>query len=162
MSNQSNPPRQPNPGDPGEPLTPEQFERLRRRLLAIPLHEFLGLEIVRAEPGVGEARLQVTVAAANIAGVVHGGIFYALLDVACYLGTVPLLGAGENAVTHDIHCSVLRPVKVGQLLELKGHVRHRGRTLVFGDAEAWADGKLVATGRVTKSIVNQEIGIRES
>lgn len=128
----------------------------------IPLHDFLGLEIVRAEPGRGEARIVVSKATTNIAGVLHGGVLYALLDAVCYLGVVPLLAADENAVTHDLHVSVMRSVKVGAIVELTGLVRRRGRTVVFADGEASVNGRIVATARVTKSIVEGALGIRAS
>lgn len=131
----------------------ESLRAVRAHLAEMPLHRHLGVELLPTDPGHGHARLVVTEELANIVGVLHGGVIYTALDIAAYLATVPLLADDENAVTHDLHVSVIRPVSVGATVELHGEVRRRGRTLVFADAWAEVDGKLVASARVTKSIV---------
>lgn len=133
--------------------TTEELARVREELSEVPLHRFYGLEVLEMAPGRGRAAMTVSDDTSNVHGWLHGGVYYAVLDVAAYLGVVPLLEVGENAVTHDIHVSVLRPGRRGQTLTLSGRVRRRGRSLVFCEAEAWIDGKLAASARVTKSIV---------
>lgn len=131
-------------------------ELLRQRVetvLAIPLHRFLGLRLAHPErPGEGIV-LEVGDSAMNNAAVLHGGIFTALLDVACYLSVLPHLGAGENAVTHDLTASILKSVKAGSRLLARGEVVKLGRTTVFTRGEATVDGSVVAFGTVTKSRV---------
>jgi uncharacterized protein (TIGR00369 family) len=134
----------------------EDLARVRDELASVPLHQFYGVEILALSPGHGRARLTVSDNTANVHGWLHGGVYYAVLDIVAYLGVVPLLEVGENAVTHDIHVSVLRPAERGQTLELVGVVRKRGRTLVFCESEAWIDGKLAASARVTKSFVRDD------
>lgn len=133
--------------------TSDDLERARRELSSVPLHRFYGVDIDALSAGRGSARMTVSDSTANVHGWLHGGVTYALLDIVAYLGVVPLLGVGQNAVTHDIHVSVLRPASRGQTLELGGRVRRRGKSLVFCDSEAWIDGKLAASARITKSIV---------
>jgi len=64
-----------------------------------------------------------------------------------------VLKPNEEAVTHDIHISVLRPGKLNDKVLYQSKLVKRGRTLCFIDVEASIDGKLIATARVTKSIV---------
>lgn len=129
---------------------------LRERVetvLAIPLHRFLGLRLANPEDPAQGILLEVGDSAMNNAAVLHGGIFTALLDVACYLSVLPHLGAGENAVTHDLTASILKSVKAGSRLLTRGEVVKLGRTTVFTRADATVDGSVVAFGTVTKSRV---------
>ena len=125
------------------------------RLADLPLHRFLGVEVVSCRPGEAVLRMPASPNTVNAGGVVHGGALYALLDAASYMALVHDLGEGENAVTHDLHVSVLRPAQVKADVEFRGRVRQKGRSLVFAEAEAWSEGRLVATARVTKSLVTR-------
>ena len=122
-------------------------------VLEIPLHRFLGVRLDDpADPAAGVA-VEVTDAALNNAGVLHGGVVTALLDVASYLALLPHLAAGENAVTHDVAASLLRPVAAGETVRLRGEVLRRGRAVAFLRAEARAGGRVVAAAQVTKTVV---------
>lgn len=123
-------------------------------MFAIPLHRFLGIRpIDPASPTAGIV-LPATGAAVNNASVVHGGVIAALLDVASYLAILPLLEPGQNAVTHDLSASLLRPVPHDAEVRLVGSIIRCGRTLAFLRAEATVEDVLVATAQVTKSLVS--------
>jgi acyl-coenzyme A thioesterase PaaI-like protein len=81
-----------------------------------------------------------------------GPYVYTVLDTACYCAGAGMWAVDENAVTLDIHVQVLRPGGTHEV-ELRGRVLKRGRTMLFGQSEAWSDGKLIAVAAVTKSIV---------
>ena len=122
-------------------------------VLDIPLHRFLGLALLEpSRPEVGVV-LEVGAPALNNAGVLHGGIVTALLDVACYLALLPELGDDQNAVTLDVTVSLMRAVPPGATVHLRGSVVRRGRSLAFLRAEASVEGAVVATGQVTKTLV---------
>ncbi|MGY1769979.1 PaaI family thioesterase [Blastococcus sp. SYSU D00813] len=124
-----------------------------RGVLEVPLHRWLGLQLADpADPRAGVV-LPVGPQALNNAAVLHGGLVSALLDVTAYLRLLPELAAGENAVTHDATSSLLRPVAEGARVHLHAEVVRRGRTLVFLRSEAQVDGRTVAFGQVTKSVV---------
>lgn len=120
----------------------------------LPFHRFLEMSITRAEPGIGELVLRPSGKTINAGGVVHGGIIYSLLDAAGYLAMMPVLRDHQNGVTHDMHASVLNAAPVDQPLVFKGFLRKLGKRLAFCDSEAWSGDSLVATGRVTKSIID--------
>lgn len=122
-------------------------------VLDIALHRFLGVALLdEADPAAG-ITFTVGDAAVNNADVLHGGIVSALLDVACYLAVLPHLAEQENAVTHDLTASLLRPVARGSDVRVRGTVLRRGRSVVFLRAEATVDDALVAAGQVTKTVV---------
>lgn len=142
-----------------EPSSRELLDRRVAAVLAIPLHRFLGVRLTQPDdPGRG-LWLHVGGDALNNADVLHGGVLTALLDVACYLAVLPHLGPGENAVTHDISASILRPVPAGTDLLVAGEVVRAGRSLVFARAEATVAGRLAATASVTKSRVAAAGGV---
>jgi uncharacterized protein (TIGR00369 family) len=124
-------------------------------VLDVALHRFLGVELLEPTNPAAGIELPVQDAALNNAGVLHGGIVTALLDVACYLTLLPDLGPDENAVTHDVTVSLMRPVPRGARLQMSGEVLRRGRSIVFLRAEARVDGAVVAAGQVTKTVLRQ-------
>ncbi len=125
-------------------------------VLDVPLHRFLGMRLRHPERPEDGLVIPVGDAATNNAGVLHGGVATALLDVACYLALLPHLSAEENAVTHDASSSLMRAVPQDAELEVVADVVRRGRSLAFLQARALVGGKPVAIGNVTKSILRPE------
>lgn len=123
------------------------------RVAEVEFHRYLGLSIDRVEAGSATLTVPPGTAAANNVGLLHGGILYALLDVVVYLAAMPLLDPTTNAVTHDVHCSVLRPGKAADGVRFEGRVLRAGRSLIFGESEAFCADRLVARATVTKSVV---------
>ena len=136
-------------------ISQEEVKAIIKDVFSIPLHRYLGLELIRQNSEEAVIRINGGPNTLNLAGVVHGGVYYAMLDAACFLAALPLLEQGENMVTHDIHVSVMRPVPQGQDVDFRGVVKRRGRQLVFCEAEATSRGKLIAAASVTKSIVRK-------
>jgi len=128
-----------------------------RRVLAHGFHRDCDLTLDEQGEGHAVCRFAVNDTTANPFGMLHGGILYGLMDVACFLAILPMLQADENAVSHDVHFSVLRPVAKGAEVRLAARIVQRGRRTAFGRVEAYSardgDARLVAMGTVTKSIV---------
>ncbi len=122
-------------------------------VFAIPLHRYLGIALLDPDNPAAGIVLPVEEPVLNNVGVLHGGVVPALLDVACYLVLLPQLGAGQNAVTHDVTASLVRPVAAGRRVEMRGEVVRRGRAVAFLRAEAQVDGVVVAYGQVTKTVL---------
>lgn len=154
MADPSHP--RPNP-DPDETQRPDPDETQRsarvRAVLDIALHRYLAVRLLDAEDPAAGIAFPVTGGALNDAGLLHGGVVTALLDVASYLALLPALAAGEKAVTHDLSASLLRPVASGADVQVRGRVVRKGRTVAFLRSEAFVDGLLVATAQVTKSVL---------
>jgi uncharacterized protein (TIGR00369 family) len=121
---------------------------------AHPYHAYLGLQEFHSDNGQGSLQLQVAEQHINPAGALHGGIIYSVLDVASYLALLSQLPATHEAVTHDIHVSVMRAAKLGDRLEFTAEIEKLGKSLAFIQAKASSNGKLIATARVTKSLIS--------
>jgi len=121
-------------------------------VLDIPLHRFVGLELLDPTDPAAGIWFPVGLPAQNQAQLLHGGVVTALLDVASYLALLPHLAEHEHAVTHDQSVSLLRPGSADRRGEV-GTVLRRGRGVAFLRAEATVDGTLVATGQVTKTVI---------
>ena len=130
------------------------IERWFRPVLEVPLIRFLGAEpIDQADPASG-LRLEVGANALNAAGVVHGGTYATLLDLAAYLAVLPALEPDEQAVTHALSTSYLRGCPSGSTLFIRGELLRRMRRIAHTSARiSRADGDIVATASVTKSII---------
>ena len=135
-------------------MSSEEFSRRLEQVEKLPFHRYLEISVTRSEPGIGELILHPSERTINAGGVVHGGIIYSLLDAAGYLAMLPVIRDHQNGVTHDMHASVLNAAPVDQPLVFKGFLRKLGKRLAFCDSEAWSGGSLVATGRITKSIIH--------
>ncbi len=119
----------------------------------LPLHKYLGLTVREADAGRSVLELVVNTNNANVFGVLHGGVIYTICDVAGFAALCSVMSEDETAVTHDIHVSCIRPAPFGSTLRVEGTVVQKGRTLAFMDAVAKLGDKIIATARVTKSIV---------
>jgi uncharacterized protein (TIGR00369 family) len=118
-----------------------------------PLHRYIGVETLHAEQGHSSFEIIVGSNTVNTYGAFHGGVVYTLCDMACYVALMSELGEGEDAVTHDIHVSLLRATKIGDRIRFQGKVIKRGRNLGFMEAEAYLGEQLIARAAVTKSIL---------
>jgi len=128
-----------------------ELQARNRAILDVPLNRHLGLVFDGIVEGVAHAHFVATPETLAFGGV-HGGVLYTLTDAVCMLALLPLLDASHHAVTHDLYVSVMRPVPAGSVCRLTARVLRHGRTLAFIEATAEVDGRMVASGRVTKSI----------
>lgn len=126
------------------------------KVLAAPVHRHLGLRVV--DCGEGRSRLSFIAGPETQmderGGRVHGGILALLMEPAAFIAALDWLPMGKTAVTVDLHVSVMRPAPPGKEVTLLGRVVRPGTTLFFCEAEAIADGKLIASARLTKAVVD--------
>lgn len=134
------------------------IDQIKDGILAHPLHRACELELVSAVDGRSEVRFPVNDFTTNPQGALHGGIVYALMDVACFFAAASRLPPEQHAVTIETHSSVLRAASRDEQVVIRAHVDRLGRTLAAMRAEAYAinaqqQERLIATGSVTKAIV---------
>lgn len=135
-----------------QPVTDREIDA-GERFVSHTISSFFGVELLDAtRPSLG-VWLTATSLLEGRNGTLHGGVVPLLLDGAAYLALSPLLADDEDAVSHDLHFSLLRGVRVGERIELRGSVVKKGRTLAFLEAVASVDGRVVATARITKSLI---------
>lgn len=117
-----------------------------------PLHRFLDIDIFEDASQNTVITTVVKEHLTNPGGTLHGGVIYALCD-ACASGFIGTLPEGQHAVTHDIHVSVMRPAALGAEVTFTSNIVKQGKSLCFVDVRVEVAGNVIATARVTKSIV---------
>ena len=127
----------------------------QRTVLDIPLNQYLGIVYDGTIDGKTHSHFLSTPELASFGGQLHGGVLSTLFEVAGFLALVPLLEASQHAVTHDLHVSLMRPVPTGARCNLSAHVARLGKTLAFIEVSASVNDKLVASARITKSIITR-------
>lgn len=135
-----------------------RLQQVREGVLSHPLHRACGLELVHSAGGRAEVRFAVNDFTVNPQGALHGGILYAMMDVACFFAVVPQLNEDQHPVSVEVHTSVLRAAQQGETVVIRSWVDRLGRTLAAMRCDALvinADGseRLIGTGNVTKSIL---------
>ena len=124
-----------------------------QRLLDLPLHRWLGLEL--ADPGDPRAGAVLDVGDLCLggAGLLHCGIVTAMLDVAADLRLLPELAEGEEAITHDASVSQLRSIRPGERLLLRADLLSKDSRRAYLRSSATVGGEAVALGQATKSLL---------
>ena len=135
-----------------------KLEQVAEKVLAHPFHQAYELTLAHCAEGVAEVRFPVNGFTGNPQGALHGGILYAMMDVASFFAVSSRLAENQHAVSIEVHTSVLRAALPGESVHITSRVDRLGRTLAAMRCEAHAtspEGKrrLVATGSVTKSII---------
>lgn len=133
-------------------MTPHGQERLEL-VRTLSLHEQLGMTEINSHDGCGDLRFTVTQNQINPAGMLHGGVLYTLCDVCAYAGLLSVLDDAFEAVTHDLHVSVIGVLRAGDSGRIRSRVVRLGKRLAFIDAEVVSGDRIIATARVTKSLV---------
>jgi len=114
-----------------------------------PYQRWLGIELVRAEPGTVELRLpfREEFLRADGSDWYHGGVLAALIDIAGDYALATRVGGGLPTV--DLRIDWLKPSRRGDLIAI-GRAVKVGRTVCFAVAEVRDEhGELVAIGRGT-------------
>ena len=127
----------------------------QQAVLDLPLNRHLGIRFDGLVDGVAKAHLHCTPELATFGGHLHGGALSSSCEVTGFLALLPQLESHQHAVTHDIHVSLMRGVPAGARCDLSGQVIRLGKTLAFLDVRASVDGLLVASARITKSIISR-------
>jgi len=135
-----------------------RLEQVREGVLNHTFHRACDLALSHSDAGKAEIRFAVNDFTANPQGALHGGILYAMMDVACFFAVVPLLSEEQHPVSVEVHTSVLRAALLGDTVIIRSQVDRLGRTLAAMRCDAFAvdsagQEKLIGTGSVTKSIL---------
>jgi len=114
--------------------------------------KFLGIELEELRQDYARMRLPYRPEFRQPAGVVHGGVIASMLDTV----VVPAVGGGydepRQLFTIDIQLRFLAPI-VDDDLVAEGWVSHRGRQIVFCDAEVRSGaGVLAATATLVYKV----------
>lgn len=133
----------------GMPMNQAELNRVRQ----LPLHHSWGIRDIKSTEGQSEVTVKVTPDMLNPAHMLHGGLIYALCDVAAYTALLSLIDENQTGLTHQINVQVMRPVNVDDEIIVKGHVIRLGKSLSFLESKAYVNDKLIASATITKSMI---------
>lgn len=122
-------------------------------LAAQQLHRDMAIAFHTGENGRSHISFIVSQQMLTPAPALHAGFVYTGCDLASYVALMSVLKDTESAVTHDLHISLMRTAFAGERVEITAEVVKRGRTLAFLDAKAMCGERLLATARITKSLL---------
>lgn len=124
---------------------------IKAKLMALaetaePFDEHNHFRIVDVDDGVGVVELEIHPESLNIWGSPHGGLLYALSDVAC--GCAVLTMRPESHVTASGSMDYLNAAPSSGRIVATGRVRKMGGRLCYCDSELRDEAdNLIATGR---------------
>lgn len=138
-------------------MEPANVEVLDGLIRYPPFHAWLGVHAV--ETGPGRAVLRIPPNEDHVGNplvpAVHGGIVAALIDLAG--GAALFVDLQIPTPTIDMRVDYLRPAIAGKAIVAEARVKSLGRTVAFVDVDVTdEDGRLVAQGRCTYSVKDQE------
>ncbi len=111
------------------------------------------IELVHAEPGKSECRIDVVAEHMNPGGVVHGGATYTMADTGMAFALMPMLSENENSTTIEIKMSYYKAVREGSIT-CKTEVLKKGKRVAFLESELRDDaGDIVARASGTYYII---------
>lgn len=113
-----------------------------------PFDEMMGTRVTVAEPDRTVVTLPVTSRLHQPGGIVHGGVYCALVELAGSVGANAWLGDGRVAVGVSNQTDFLRPVRDGTL-RAEGAPLQRGRTQQLWEVRVTDEReRLIAHGRL--------------
>lgn len=118
-----------------------------------PFRELLGVRVL--EESEGEATITIDPVPEDLLqsrGIVHGGVYATLVDIAGGQAMRTLLAEDEYMSTADLNVSYIRPGDTTALVA-RGRIIKRGGLTGFATIDVLdAEGELLATGRITMAI----------
>ncbi|MFE7415151.1 PaaI family thioesterase [Streptomyces laurentii] len=117
--------------------------------VAPPVAQVLGIEVVKADPGVVRFTMPVQDHFTNHLGFLAGGILSTVVDAALGCAVLSAVPADKDIVTLDLNVDFLRPVReIAGPVTVDAEVVHLGRNRGLASCRVVdADGRLCAVGK---------------
>ncbi|MEL6915641.1 MAG: PaaI family thioesterase [Pseudomonadota bacterium] len=135
-----------------EPRVADFEARVRGSFERQIIAESLGLSMPVCEAGRVVLEMPFNPAFVQQHGFHHAGVTTTGMDSACGYAAMTLMEADAEVLTVEFKTSLLSPA-AGAQFRYDGHVIRAGRTLLFTEGRAEADGKLIATMSATMMAV---------
>ncbi len=120
--------------------------------------ETFGLSMTDVSPGAVVLDMPFQPHLVQQHGFHHAGVTTTGMDSACGYAAMTLMEQEAEVLTVEFKTSLLAPAK-GAQFRYEGHVIKPGRTLMFCEGRALADGKLIATMSATMAVVMGRAGV---
>lgn len=117
------------------------------------LPEYLGIELVRFEPGKLWCRATIRPELLTPFGNVHGGVLAGIVDHVTGVVVYPLMQKGQWAATTEVKLNYIAPVQAG-VLETESTVLAMTNRSAVVRGEVHFDGRLVCAAQGTLTIVD--------
>ena len=115
------------------------------------LTEFLGVEILSAEPGVMTGRFEVRDDMLTPMGNMHGGVLSAFCDHMLGCVCYPAMKKGQWAATTEFKINLTAPVTTGEV-EARAEIVNLSRTQAVVRIDVTNEGRLAAMAQGTVTI----------
>jgi len=113
----------------------------------------VGVQLVHAEPGKSECKIDVEEGHLNPGGVVHGGATYTLADTGMAFAIMPMLKDNELSTTVEIKMSYYKAVREGTIT-CKTDVIKKGKRIAYLESDLRDNvGDIVARASGTYYII---------
>jgi uncharacterized protein (TIGR00369 family) len=133
----------------GVELDPRHLQELKERVRTSPFHGWAGMELVDVGGGRAEVVMELQDHHFNPQRIVHGGIIAAMADTSIGLALRSMLPPGVTHRTAQLNVHFLSKGE-GNRLVGRGHARHRGRRMGYGESEVLdSGGELLAKASAT-------------
>ena|SRR5688572_18676022 len=130
-------------------ITAEQKQRASAALSAMPLSNWMGMELVDILPGESIIRMAMRDDLRQPGRLLHGGVTATLIDTAMAFAARTRLAEHEATATIDLTIHYLRPHTEGTII-CSAKVERAGRRIITLSAEVEnGEGKLIATALST-------------
>lgn len=135
-----------------DPTIAERFLAMGRNNVG-GLPEYLGIELVRFEPGRLWCRATIRDELLTPFGNAHGGVVAGIVDHITGVVVYPLMKPGQWAATTEVKLNYIAPVKAG-VLEAESSVLAMTNRSAVVRGELFFDGRLVCAAQGTLTIVD--------
>ena len=108
-----------------EPLI--TLEEVRANVQRAGYFQLIGMQLKKAEDGIGEVGIQVDARLMHPQQIVHGGVIFTLADTAMSMALISVLPVGTRFSTIEAKINYIAPVVTGEL-SAEGIIIHRGRS----------------------------------
>ena len=115
------------------------------------LHDFLGINIIAAEPGTMTGRLEVREELLTPFGNMHGGVLSAFCDHMLGCVCYPAMKKGQWAATTEFKINLTAPVSTG-MVEAEAQIVNLGRTQAVVRINITNEGRIAAVAQGTVTI----------
>ena len=96
----------------------------------------LGMQIVKAQAGVGQVSIRVDDRLMHPQQMVHGGVIFTIADTAMSMALISVIPQGSRFGTIEAKINFMLPVRSGELLA-EGSVVHHGRSTAVVEATVY-------------------------
>ena len=117
-----------------------------------PMMQTLGIALDHVGPGAVDLSMGFDARLTQQHGFIHAGVITTGLDTAAGLAAFSLMPEGAGVLTVELKSSLMRPAK-GAAFRFEGRVIKPGRTIMFTEAVATADGREIARMSASMMVV---------